>query len=346
MMNNDDRKKVFWLLKKYSSYTAWKALGDAFQEFTNAWEYAVQQAQPPLDSDGTWVEALKGFWKGVEGFDKGLKLLKQGDRYIFRYINNWLIEEKIEYARRLMDPDEYVHDWMINKDGIYAAHQKIEKYKKFFWVTENPDRALPATFDAETVFWTNTWPRHLDYAQFNFPPELANVPDPTTTTVNSGKEVPIDGIWEPEWPDPAAKKGTVVNIRSLFSTSLPSDVQKGCMNYFIAGTIAPSYQDGEKLPVMSVRWRLIWQDARYKDGTIPVEEADYLATSSALQSNRENHTNSTFNRVEGGQPCSQAGYWFTPAQVNSRRHFKEGDIMPVIGSDYGTIIWQWDSNQA
>jgi hypothetical protein len=50
-------------------------------------------------------------------------------------------------------------------------------------------------------------------------------------------------------------------------------------------------------------------------------------------------------RVEGGQPCPQAGYWFTPAQVNSRRHFKEGEKMPIAGSDYGDTIWQWDPNQ-
>ena len=50
-------------------------------------------------------------------------------------------------------------------------------------------------------------------------------------------------------------------------------------------------------------------------------------------------------RVEGGNSCPQTGYWFTPAQLNSRRHFKAGEIMPTIGSDYGATIWQWDSNQ-
>ncbi|QAU34585.1 hypothetical protein [Janthinobacterium sp. 17J80-10] len=51
-------------------------------------------------------------------------------------------------------------------------------------------------------------------------------------------------------------------------------------------------------------------------------------------------------RVEGGQPCPQTGFWFTPAQMNSRRHFKEGDVMPMLGSDYGSTIWQWDSKQS
>ncbi|WP_292934427.1 hypothetical protein [Noviherbaspirillum sp.] len=50
-------------------------------------------------------------------------------------------------------------------------------------------------------------------------------------------------------------------------------------------------------------------------------------------------------RSEGGQPCPQSGYWFTPAKLHSRRYFKEGEIMPVMSSDYGSTIWQWDPNQ-
>ncbi len=50
-------------------------------------------------------------------------------------------------------------------------------------------------------------------------------------------------------------------------------------------------------------------------------------------------------RVEGGRPCPQVGYWFTPAKIDSRRHFKEGEKMPIVGSDYGATIWQWDPNQ-
>jgi hypothetical protein len=51
-------------------------------------------------------------------------------------------------------------------------------------------------------------------------------------------------------------------------------------------------------------------------------------------------------RVEGGQPCTQAGYWFTPAKQSSRRQFKKGETMPVIqGSQYGATIWQWAKEQ-
>jgi hypothetical protein len=51
-------------------------------------------------------------------------------------------------------------------------------------------------------------------------------------------------------------------------------------------------------------------------------------------------------RIEGGQACPQTGYWFTPAQINSRRQFKEGELMPVGHSDYGSTVWQWDQDQS
>lgn len=51
-------------------------------------------------------------------------------------------------------------------------------------------------------------------------------------------------------------------------------------------------------------------------------------------------------RVEGGQPCPQAGYWTTPAQQDSRRLFKAGEIMPKFdNSAYGATIWQWSEQQ-
>jgi hypothetical protein len=50
-------------------------------------------------------------------------------------------------------------------------------------------------------------------------------------------------------------------------------------------------------------------------------------------------------RCEGGHPCPQEGWWFTPAKLNSRRHFNHGEVMPVFTSDYGSTIWQWDERQ-
>ena len=67
----------------------------------------------------------------------------------------------------------------------------------------------------------------------------------------------------------------------------------------------------------------------------------------AVVSEDDSRTTSTHEhlRVEGGRACVRAGYWFTPAKAGSRRYFKDGEIMPTFGTDYGVTFWQWDENQ-
>jgi hypothetical protein len=50
-------------------------------------------------------------------------------------------------------------------------------------------------------------------------------------------------------------------------------------------------------------------------------------------------------RCEAGQPCPKEGWWFTPAG-SDRQHFKQGQIMPNLKSDYGQTIWQWAGDQS
>ena len=35
----------------------------------------------------------------------------------------------------------------------------------------------------------------------------------------------------------------------------------------------------------------------------------------------------------------------TPAKVDSRRVFKQGEVMPDLDSNYGATIWQWEIDQ-
>lgn len=52
----------------------------------------------------------------------------------------------------------------------------------------------------------------------------------------------------------------------------------------------------------------------------------------------------TPSRIEAGQPCTHAGYWFSPAQTNSRRYFKQGESMPSFGdSSWGDTLWYWSA---
>ncbi|MBI6685018.1 DUF1911 domain-containing protein [Pseudomonas viridiflava] len=52
------------------------------------------------------------------------------------------------------------------------------------------------------------------------------------------------------------------------------------------------------------------------------------------------------NRVVAGDPCTKTGYWFTPAQANSRRYFHQGEIMPSISdSTWGDTLWYWSGEE-
>lgn len=48
--------------------------------------------------------------------------------------------------------------------------------------------------------------------------------------------------------------------------------------------------------------------------------------------------------VHAGQPCPHTGYWFSPAQHGSRRHFTQGESMPEFkDSTWGATVWYWSS---
>jgi hypothetical protein len=70
---------------------------------------------------------------------------------------------------------------------------------------------------------------------------------------------------------------------------------------------------------------------------------DHMVYPKALVEYARNHkgdTDSQINRIVAGEPCSKTGYWFTPAQANSRHHFQQGEIMPRFSeSRWGDTLW-------
>lgn len=47
-------------------------------------------------------------------------------------------------------------------------------------------------------------------------------------------------------------------------------------------------------------------------------------------------------KIAAGGTCTDTGYWFSPAQADSRRFFRVGEIMPEFkGSAWGATIWYW-----
>ena len=335
MMNEGDRKKVFWLLKKYSSYTAWKALGDAYAEFAKAYEYAIHHSEETDEDASEWDrDHFKRILNGQIAFEKGLPLLREGQRSVFRRASTGYLRRAagaINFINRIMDPEEFVFDWMVNKDEVVAATNKLLLRGRGLGAANEPGNELyederVAALGQQTVF-------DPFYGPFNIPRPLSGVPAPTDITVNTGKELSHTGVWEPEWE---ISPGL---LKSL--TGTPAKLEKGCMNYLLAGTIAPKYKDGELEPEINVAWRLIWADHRYEDGIIPEEEAEYLAEATPAPHQE---------RLRGlpNELVPQTGWWWSPAFIgtDALRHFNQGEhFPPTETTNYGGVFWYYDADR-
>jgi hypothetical protein len=140
-----------------------------------------------------------------------------------------------------------------------------------------------------------------------------------------------------------------VNPTDLSNSASPSGIYEpwltigkvGCPNYFLAGQKAIEYQLEDTQDKEKVRWRLLWEDRRYLDGTIPDEEAHYLQDPSAAQPKPAPTTNQVL-MAHPSQPCPQAGLWFAPRLQNQTIRVELGEPMPVqTMAPSGAVIWYY-----
>lgn len=99
--------------------------------------------------------------------------------------------------------------------------------------------------------------------------------------------------------------------------------------------------------LVTVLWGI--DDSSYRDHLVyPKDLADWAREHRARASPSDPHYfpsgEASMERkayVPGGEPCPQAGWWFTLAQSDSRRYFEKGEVMPIIkGSSFGDTYWQ------
>ncbi|MGJ2400508.1 Imm72 family immunity protein, partial [Salmonella enterica subsp. enterica serovar Paratyphi A] len=85
----------------------------------------------------------------------------------------------------------------------------------------------------------------------------------------------------------------------------------------------------------AVAWRLLWEDKRYRDGSIPAEEETYFPTPVAQPR----------LRALPGEPCTRTGYWQSPA-VKDSVHVDAGAPMPgPQRTTWGMVIWHYADPQ-
>jgi hypothetical protein len=135
-------------------------------------------------------------------------------------------------------------------------------------------------------------------------------------------------------PQVRVKTGDTVPRNGIY---LP-DINNSCAQLLIEGHDAwgatvmrhpedPNSQAFDRVPAT---WTLVERVAD-EGGGVPGEEPWRANAAQRL-------------RCEAGQLCPHEGWWFTAAGED-RRHFKQGEVMPSLGGDYGLTIWQWSNPQ-
>jgi hypothetical protein len=153
-----------------------------------------------------------------------------------------------------------------------------------------------------------------------FPPNLPDVPIPTKSVlVRTGDPAPCFGIFEPQVPD-------------------------GCMNYLLEGVAVPQAMTvddkGGGCYIRPAPWRLIWEDNRYLDGTIPEEEKDYFpATEKITAPKPVEITPDSLISLETNERVSKPGMWVVSNRLDVRRRFELNERLPQHeGRD---VVWLW-----
>jgi hypothetical protein len=364
-MTEDDRARRFRVLKAFTSYTAWRRCRDRYAAFVDLVERQCREEPVgrmgpkelaekisrverliargvllPSDRNGmeddyvtqwtsrSYADALRG----LSLYDQGLARLKQGDHGVFLHNSRGVLEDAANAAERqfqmygLGGPkggEEFVFY------GKYVPAMKAA----LLWANENGTfsalglQPAMAELSAPSV-WTE--PRDMPEpsgGKMHMPgshvalmeatahvEDLPRVPIPTEDIlVQTGEPCPVFGIYEPQ-------------------------VRDGMMAYMCQGQEAYRYGAPCAMPRAgtTVAWKLIWEDARYRDGVIPEEEKDYFP---------DDNTPPDFSRLVGaelandwrsdqvvvqrsGEPARYTGTWASQDDLHGRVFWRQGDPLP------------------
>ncbi|OXJ02246.1 MULTISPECIES: Imm72 family immunity protein [Burkholderia] len=341
----DARAKAFYLLKKWTSVTFLDHAVDLFRDFLHAYARQLDtpspnQAELEAAYDCDFLNALVRMGQGVATLRQGADKRSAYDALISgsEKGGELLFGRSAHEIGRTYAP--FFHALGV-RDARYSDFEYATGYAEGAWIEELSCLALKCTVgfgytgmlaygtreDGGTrVFehWTyesmfenaplpawRYWPPGRSYPATLPPCPPKN--ESASGEIYSDQEIPVEGIWEP-W--------------------LPSG-KVGCPSYFLGGSVAHKYLLEGANNEEVVRWRLLWEDKRYRDGSIPAEEETYLPKPVAQPR----------LRVLPGEPCPRTGYWQSPA-VKDSVHVEAGAPMPgPQRTAWGMVIWHYADPQ-
>jgi hypothetical protein len=312
--SEQERKQIFYWLKRVSSYTAWNRILGYYRAWAKVTEGSVQRAsERGWDKQTGLPESeLVLILKCLAHCEEGVNRLRAGDKRVFKYDANgefvmanrirshWSeMQWRLEIGENRID-EKHTPLW---QDFNFALTQLCEAWSECSPnIIERRDLNEPSL----VVYgvWLQEW-----LPKMTFPKVLPDVPDPAKhTLVATGRTTPCSGIWEPvEVPKP---KGF-----HLFGAPPPPEgplPRIGCMAYLHGQSNAPqaSLETADANPNADVTWRLLWRDDRYEDGTVPEEESEYvfLSPDPARQAPEPEELHGGM-RVWSDTPCPYPGVW-------------------------------------
>ncbi|UNK63181.1 Imm72 family immunity protein [Buttiauxella ferragutiae] len=327
-MNDDNtRRQVFWLLKRLSSYSLWKRKRDAWAIFAATYEQAVK-TWPENDPDALDPNNLVRIYEALCLYDQGIEELGKGHRHVWRTNGDlYQLYKPVDIVKSRFFGryhERGIQEWpyppkveQINKLRL------AEEYAGTEYITEPQDMVANITnvnFLFSDILYESEFyslPRPI------FPKNLPMVPNEQKKMISTGDIVPCDGIWEPG-------KLSLDFKWKVIPVGIGDFVNKGCFNYLISGARAPFINvfESHEMEKKSIEWRLIWEDTRYCDGTIP-DESEYF-----LDDNPGKRIT-----CRSGEHCPHSGRWATIAGGQQQfAHVEAGKLMPEAAQYQGDMF--------
>ncbi|NMG44313.1 hypothetical protein GPA22_11300 [Aromatoleum toluvorans] len=301
-----------YLLERYSSADYFKKLRDAFADTVQAAEDALAEVMRTLPPD----YRSRPRWQQPD--------ITWGDVVLPNFRDTLQMVE--EAYRDLLHGDPSAIEIAGNVNTTFAG--QIRDYP-CDWMPE----PYATRFDEAGVL-ASRYASNIEFTAF-----VGWNSSDLSTRYDADSRGPLDA--PPTWPiyrlNPAIRVATdePVKVTGIY---LP-DADDSCAQFFYAGPHATSASVGydpkttQNIDEVDTVWTLVERVAD-SGGGVPGDEASI----DAGECRRPN--------VPAGQPCPEAGWWFTPAKADSRRYFRQDEIMPTLGGDYGDTFWQWSPDQS
>ena len=361
-INQNKRDQAIYLIKKYTSVTLLEYSYNLKQSFLNQFEKLLRHPSVSLlNSKYYGIKQLQheseyiNFLQAAVAYEEKINQLKKNNykNEAYMYRNSFTFKDKLfgRYAdENSLFEDEFYQILGLGSEssGNIFYENDHTNYVRQVLISEQLNFAQNLTlYDSEYVIPKSDkifqkWNFESLFNNINWPLQrsfddalgLTVIKDGTEHyDVLTGQTIEISGIYEPWFEEPVYQKLT---------NDPEYNVYVGCPNYFLEGSEATQYKLEGTDDWYDVKWRLIWEDNRYLDGTLPEEELAYtfdLDIKAPVNISENNHEKLN---IRAREKVPQAGYWYTTAKETSRQYFKQGDIFPDVESDWGEVYWYFD----